>query len=125
MPPRAGRAGWAPAALLLALAALGVVALVAFVNADQPGLVADPSPTSTPTPAPTDPPWLDDLVAAVERDCDEAIAAEFRADARSMDEEEARDAAGELRDSCKGEKPGKGNGGGGNGGGNGNGNGGD
>ena len=123
--PQAGRAGWWPAALLLALAALGVAAMVAFVNADQPSLVADPSPTSTATPAPTDPPWLADLVAEVERDCGEDIAAEFRTDARGMDEEDARDAAGELRDSCKGEKPGKGNGGGGNGGGNGNGNGGD
>ena len=107
-----------PAILALALAALAVAAVFALLNADRTG-VGDVSPTPSASPSATpEPEWLAALVREVERDCGEELAQEFEADARTMDEEEARDAADELRESCadngRGNGRGNGNGGGGN-----------
>jgi tRNA A-37 threonylcarbamoyl transferase component Bud32 len=129
--PPASASRWWPAVAVLALAALVVAALAAFVSAD-PGTAdrdASPTPLASPSASPSatpEPPWLAGLVRAVERDCGPEVAADYEAEVAGLDEEAARDVAEDLRDECDGGGRGKGKGNGnGNGRGNGHGRGGD
>ena len=124
---RRGASGW-PARLvpiLAGLAALAVVAVLVAFAANRPDAAAESSlpPSTSVAPTTTPPAWLAGLVDKVEKECGADAAATAEGEMAAMTEDQAKDHADALVDSCKSADDDDDGGGNGNGRGNGNGNG--
>jgi tRNA A-37 threonylcarbamoyl transferase component Bud32 len=127
-PARAVRRGASPwparlVPILAGLASLAVVAVLVAFAANRPDAAAESSlpPSGSVAPTFTPPAWLAGLVDKVEKECGADAAATAEGEMAAMTEDQAKDYADALVDSCKSDDDG--GGGNGNGRGNGNGNG--